>query len=113
MKARKLQWGRSLSTAEVANRTDGIRYSNTSFNGAAVIRLRKCDGNKGERPETQRLQWGRSLSTAEVAKDGLPIYKFKWASMGPQSFDCGSKGRKSSSHVPPIRFNGAAVFRLR
>src|SRR5260370_1438909 len=61
----ELQWGRSLSTAEVkgAARSDGCR---NGFNGAAVFRLRKL----------------RFLRDARAAS--------RLASMGPQSFDCGS-----------------------
>src|SRR6266853_619555 len=85
-----LQWGRSLSTAEVRGlmwREASRAYFNGAavfrlrkslptslntvqatrdFNGAAVFRLRKYSATATECSAFCILQWGRSLSTAEV-----------------------------------------------
>ena len=60
-----LQWGRTLSSAEVL-----------------VLRLARCP--------PAMLQWGRTLSSAEVATKGSSIKTDEAASMGPHSFKCGS-----------------------
>ena len=114
----RLQWGRSLSTAET---------------GDAPVCV--CD--------EPVLQWGRSLSTAETIREnalGRPNLRCQ-ASMGPQSFNCGNRvvdeppslsdssrqalqwGRSLSTAETQWRmavkrrtaggFNGAAVFQLR
>ena len=113
----RLQWGRSLSTAE---RKPAAPFFDPQggFNGAAVFRLRKaledsvvrCDERASMGPQsfdcgkdsmpfpsranTVSLQWGRSLSTAERANGAAPQQTVQHASMGPQSFDCGK-------HVAP------------
>src|SRR5258708_6397199 len=59
------------------------------------------------------LQWGRSLSTAEVRRSRSSRHWPAAASMGPQSFDCGSYTLRSPLRQNITSFNGAAVFRLR
>ena len=60
-----LQWGRTLSSAEV----EAIRI---------VVAI------------TARLQWGRTLSSAEVDEIENALLTVEYASMGPHSFKCGS-----------------------
>ena len=86
-----LQWGRGLSTAEMASEDEpepnwitasmGPRSFNRGnvrrgsdahdgrpcFNGAAVFQPRKWSLHAAEVPRAGRLQWGRGLSTAEMA----------------------------------------------
>jgi len=84
---RRLQRGRSLSTAEFQHSAAPPKQSH-GFNGAAVFRLRNSrliPAWNAERP----------------------------ASTGPQSFDCGIAFRRFRLLRPQGRFNGAAVFRLR
>ena len=107
-----LQWGRTLSSAEVISPT-------------------------GRSPTTCTLQWGRTLSSAEVrhpalAPRGCPgasmgPHSFKCgsniedlietaqglASMGPHSFKCGSFPYVSFGLCRTKSFNGAALFQVR
>ena len=62
-----LQWGRSLSTAEMRCLSSSDAIASNSFNGAAAFRLRKSGLEEDEREE-----------------------RFA-ASMGPQPFDCGNR----------------------
>ena len=61
-----LQWGRSLSTAEMLIRGLPAVWREY-FNGAAAFRLRKYDIEIPGFSERFGLQWGRSLSTAEMS----------------------------------------------
>ena len=109
----KLQWGRTLSSAEnIVSRTTRL---------TAI-----------------KLQWGRTLSSAENACHVYNLLLRSVASMGPHSFKCGKKGdggfsapieavlqwgrtlssaEKCARRVianPPWRgFNGAALFQVR
>ena len=62
-----LQWGRTLSSAEVR----------------LTIQMRGL--------LQSRLQWGRTLSSAEVINVKLLSVQEAFASMGPHSFKCGSR----------------------
>ena len=84
-----LQWGRSLSTAEMMPTRLRDVYRRLRFNGAAAFRLRKFDP---------------LLAHPLVAA---------CASMGPQPFDCGNAHKVAADHRRAIDFNGAAAFRLR
>ena len=85
-----LQWGRTLSSAEVMPSRESIeKIVNASmgphsfkcgspaktqrasknaarFNGAALFQVRKLAALAAEAIKTLRLQWGRTLSSAEV-----------------------------------------------
>src|SRR5438477_450100 len=60
-----LQWGRALTSAEVAGEHDGTRSG-------------------------RMLQWGRALTSAEVNLPGKPGCPVRAASMGPRSDERGS-----------------------
>src|SRR5256885_271134 len=83
-----LQWGRSLSTAEVLARSSA--------------RFRTTDS----------LQWGRRLSTAEVTLVELGESRFFLLQWG-RSLSTAEVHPFRRPTAPEGRFNGAAVFRLR
>ena len=84
-----LQCGRSLSTAEIADIAEGITEGLCRFNVAAVFQLRK------------------SASFCHVQRG--PVY----ASMWPQSFNCGNVAGGRFILNVYNSFNVAAVFQLR
>ena len=83
-----LQWGRTLSSAEV----------DTDIENA----VQGCV-----------LQWGRTLSSAEVRPIGSKSNRYVSASMGPHSFKCGSFVCPGAARHREHRFNGAALFQVR
>ena len=88
--SRGLQWGRTLSSAEVCAPVDNRKLGRSRFNGAALFQVRKFVGQRGDVFFQRVLQWGRTLSSAEVTALGDPTPKSGDASMGPHSFKCGS-----------------------
>ena len=75
-----------------ASRQD--RKAAPGFNGAGVFRPRKCFCPSGQHRTTTSLQWGRGLSTPEVVEARTcPLHRTV-ASMGPGSFDPGSRSRR-------------------
>ena len=89
-----LQWGRSLSTAESRCQRPASRRP-SSFNGAAVFRLRK---------ESVKEVWSR-ICMASMGPQSFDCGKDRGgdleeavgdASMGPQSFDCGKSFKPHS-----------------
>ena len=80
-----LQWGRSLSTAELRTQTAYCRAMKT-------------------------LQWGRSLSTAEFDSGHLRCWGWLCASMGPQSFDCGIRMADSREVARKLASMGPQSF---
>ena len=111
----ELQWGRSLSTAEmIAAMPERLVVRDTSmgpqpfdcgnshlagrprahiihFNGAAAFRLRKFRSIWADLLNWMTLQWGRSLSTAEMCLIRDLLRFVETTSMGPQPFDCGNR----------------------
>ena len=85
----KLQWGRTLSSAETP----------------------------AQQPETSRirdpLQWGRTLSSAETEKRASMAAVLTVASMGPHSFKCGNSPHRRDGLRNNSGFNGAALFQVR
>ena len=61
------------------------------------------------------LQWGRSRQTAETSRLLYLMSRrlHDFASMGPQSSDCGNVWMKRHASATNPGFNGAAVVRLR
>ena len=86
-----LRWGRTLSSAEVNHLLCFFHFLAVRFNGAALFQVRKSFGEKETPAGGLLLQWGRTLSSAEVLGVGKGTDKKIWASMGPHSFKCGSK----------------------
>ena len=85
----KLQWGRTLSSAE--------RITSKRASGSLIT----------------SLQWGRTLSSAE-SKRASQTFNGVWsASMGPHSFKCGKLYRQSVFKETKESFNGAALFQVR
>ena len=127
----RLQWGRGLSTAEIAPRTDPA--SGLGFNGAAVFQPRKSalngarDGRSGfngaavfqprkfvqptNRLLVTQLQWGRGLSTAEIFPSSGRDQRV-WLQWG-RGFSTAEISAVLTAHVDPFSFNGAAVFQPR
>ena len=84
----QLQWGRSISAAEIGS---------------------DVDAQTAKDP----LQWGRSISAAEIRSGSFDHSSGFAASMGPQHLSCGnpSPARRRPRH--DLRFNGAAASQLR
>ena len=84
-----LQWGRSLSTAEISA---GICRPAVAGSAASM----------GPQP----FDCGNSSRAADGSAN-------RGASMGPQPFDCGNDAHPVKNVYRRLRFNGAAAFRLR
>ena len=137
MTGESLQWGRTLSSAEVILvRPTPIRGSlasmgphsfkcgsstqrksscliSTRFNGAALFQVRKLGVGRLGGWEVKMLQWGRTLSSAEVRWLLFIVVSLTFASMGPHSFKCGSRNSQRTAEPSHSRFNGAALFQVR
>ena len=117
-----LQWGRSRQTAETYSPGGihriwsvplSLQWGRSRQTAETAPRVRRCCG------VTQvQLQWGRSRQTAENLEHpgARSIQRSMVASMGPQSSDCGNHHSLASDPMHEtvhLRFNGAAVVRLR
>ncbi len=83
-----LQWGRARASAEI--RAAHYRLvCPLRFNGAALVRARKCFSSVTTTERLSLLQWGRARASAEM------------------------KGGDMSEWPEDLRFNGAALVRAR
>ena len=132
-----LQWGRTLSSAEVSQSLNHHSGRSVASMGPHSF---KCGSNLYFHPlwlSTFALQWGRTLSSAEVdsfSANFTPSGKLQWgrtlssaevsstwlsrrwspaASMGPHSFKCGSRAMRKMPKRLASCFNGAALFQVR
>ena len=134
---RKLQWGRTLSSAERSVRSAHHAKRHRRFNGAALFQVRKVIQKVIGNWRVSSLQWGRTLSSAESLLNTLPLQRehlLQWgrtlssaeshpisphsllvirASMGPHSFKCGKIGDVNRDYALLAGFNGAALFQVR
>jgi len=62
------------------------RHATNSFNGAAVLSLRKCSFRTSPQPAQPVLQWGRSSFTAEMTWSVLPTMVVESLQWGRSSF---------------------------
>ena len=85
----KLQWGRTLSSAESRMRARCPLTWHQSFNGAALFQVRKAN------------------SVHPLSKNQ------NCASMGPHSFKCGKLQARFRLRMLAWSFNGAALFQVR
>ena len=132
-----LQWGRGLSTPEVkdcqadrrinhrlqwgpgsfdpgsVSRSPQPSLLSAAFNGAGVFRPRKCACANCDSTISPVLQWGRGLSTPEVNRPNEEVCARFLPSMGPGSFDPGSRPGTCPRVGAQNPFNGAGVFRPR
>ncbi len=83
-----LQWGRARASAEITRNRFPCGVQGR-FNGAALVRARKCRS-------TQFMHWPKNT-----------------ASMGPRSCERGNSGDSSTASVSCSCFNGAALVRAR
>ena len=90
VEATVLQWGRTLSSAEVNGAALFEVWEFACFNGAALFQVRKWQTANSANSANSALQWGRTLSSAEVSSDLVKREFLASASMGPHSFKCGS-----------------------
>ena len=85
----QLQWGRNFIVAEILPaRLRGP--TNTSFNGAATLSLRKPGFQVLNDGYVLPLQWGRNFIVAETGCSGIGFGRVVGASMGPQLYRCGN-----------------------
>ena len=61
----KLQWGRTLSSAERTGFAPAAKIMWKNFNGAALFQVRKAPSTVKTATLIDELQWGRTLSSAE------------------------------------------------
>ena len=137
MEGMRLQWGRTLSSAEVqASSATSCRQSRASmgphsfkcgsdnrngspkskfrrFNGAALFQVRKFVCGDIGCMKIRQLQWGRTLSSAEVCQRKQKRRFQNHCFNGAALFQV----RKSSWDELPFSlsnsFNGAALFQVR
>ena len=93
-----LQWGRSLATAETMRPREPLRP--LSFNGAAVLRLRKLPTLRPAKTRAGACFNGAAVFRLRKRPSRvLDRYSTVTASMGPQSCDCGNRGRCNRQRV--------------
>ena len=109
---RRLQWGRGLSTPEVTD-SFGMPTPLGSLQWGRGLSTPEVPLSNPGLIRSLRLQWGRGLSTPEVPRFKCPELCRQDASMGPGSFDPGSKNVTPSASRSAGGFNGAGVFRPR
>ena len=85
----RLQWGRTLSSAESIGTARPGRALTARFNGAALFQVRKAYHCNEVSRACLALQWGRTLSSAESDSLRFKVAVQEVASMGPHSFKCG------------------------
>ena len=113
MKLRRLQWGRTLSSAESFDtRRFFIRYFSASM-GPHSFKCGKFSIVSINPTRSFQLQWGRTLSSAESARAASIARRAAIASMGPHSFKCGKKLTCFYWYRHLLSFNGAALFQVR
>ena len=110
-----LQWSRTLTSAEIPGKDalDAARIG--CFNGAALLRVRKCRQSSPVASRAGWLQWSRTLTSAEICFPSITHFSYsgrfngaallrvrkcfevqfgaKWiknASMEPHSYECGN-----------------------
>ena len=88
--ARPLQWGRTLSSAEMLFSLAAVFVLNIlqwgrTLSSAEIRRKRR------HTTSTDRLQWGRTLSSAEIHVHPARGQRAGNASMGPHSFERGDE----------------------
>ena len=134
---RTLQWGRSLSTAEINSRRcrNPIGYPASmgpqpfdcgndifrvplavrfcSFNGAAAFRLRKSCSDARSDVLPRCFNGAAAFRLRKLLQQGNVLAEHRRASMGPQPFDCGNIADGCPASAVVSSFNGAAAFRLR
>ncbi len=110
---KRLQWGRTLSSAESAVFIASNRFLCAGFNGAALFQVRKeLNGKKHDQTGKNAsmgphsFKCGKSLRCARQ-----PIAE--QASMGPHSFKCGKFSARLYGARSHKCFNGAALFQVR
>jgi len=110
---RWLQWGRTRSSAEMRSAPMCGSGCASSFNGAALVRVRKSVRCCRGRCRMKRLQWGRTRSSAEIEERQPGAGRHVLASMGPHSFECGNSWSGWNGGSGIWSFNGAALVRVR
>src|SRR5579884_2996537 len=133
-----LQWGRARASAEMCDRMGGGAPSASRFNGAALVRARKCSAARPSCMWASKLQWGRARASAEIFCCQNAHSTVFRASMGPRSCERGNPlamvgpgpgestlqwGRARASAeiteeyggglLDVVSFNGAALVRAR
>ena len=108
-----LQWGRTLSSAEVEPSHSPERDAGQASMGPHSFKCGSGTATPGERDQEAALQWGRTLSSAEVGIGASVFAEASKASMGPHSFKCGSRNRRLRVCGGVKGFNGAALFQVR
>src|SRR5581483_10983974 len=69
----RLQWGRARASAEMRLRTSGATWRTRGFNGAALVRARKCQIVYHEHVPAPPLQWGRARASAEMTLEASTL----------------------------------------
>ena len=108
-----LQWGRTLSSAEVSNSNFLLISSILASMGPHSF---KCGSDRGGLKGQENLPRFNGAALFQVRKsvdDRIVVDFAAPASMGPHSFKCGSSPRNRAGHDGSLRFNGAALFQVR
>ncbi len=83
------------------------------FNGAALVRARKCRIAAFWPFAEGQLQWGRARASAEISCNAAAKGHVDTASMGPRSCERGNLSRYARTRRASRSFNGAALVRAR
>ncbi len=118
VRARRLQWGRRFSSAEMTVRRTVNSHRPSRFNGAADFHRRKSRDLTLDHLVPDSLQWGRRFSSAEMSIIAGESDDPRKASMGPPIF-IGGNGRRhipddglhAASMGPPIFIGGNDIIR--
>ena len=110
----KLQWGRTLSSAERTKHpvACSLLYRRASM-GPHSFKCGKLECLRPLSKDVKVLQWGRTLSSAERKPAKFKSGTQYLASMGPHSFKCGKVQYRQAESGFLICFNGAALFQVR
>ncbi len=105
-----LQWGRSVSAAEISLASRSGATPRSGFNGAAAFPPRRSQPTPVRRCTSNSLQWGRSVSAAEITPTRARCcgrLLLQWGrSVSAAEMARGPLPRRSCG----ASFNGAAAF---
>ncbi len=109
----KLQWGRTLSSAESYQPTDFVNGNCTGFNGAALFQVRKANINATKNLTVGCFNGAALFQVRKAKNHRRRVCVCYPASMGPHSFKCGKNQISFANIGINTRFNGAALFQVR
>ncbi len=108
-----LQWGRARASAEITLPTPPLPTSPNGFNGAALVRARKCSVVCGRRLQSGCFNGAALVRARKCATEWAVVLHPRRASMGPRSCERGNVVQHVLHVCGQEGFNGAALVRAR